>query len=144
MSPNSQPKADRPLAEKNKSLWLFAKVIPGKQIGRKLGFPTINLDKPKLLRGKNEGVYACLVKINNIIYHGLLYYGPRLILNEKEKILEIFILDFKSEIYGKEIAFRLLDFIRKPEDFPTLDKFKKQLEKDSLMAFKIFTSAFKY
>lgn len=126
MSPNFQPKADRPLVE-NKSMWYSAKVIAGKQIGKTLGFPTINLNKPDLLTVKTEGVYACLVDIQGKIYKGILYYGPRLILKEKENILEIYLFDFDKDIYGQTISFQLKNYIRPVKDFPDFEEFKKQL-----------------
>lgn len=110
--------------------WLKAKVIEGKKIGRTLGYPTINLDNPGLLSGKKEGVYACLAKIGAKIHQGILYYGPRLILNEKDNILEIYLFDYDKDIYGREILFLLKDFIRKAENFPDFDAFKKQLASD--------------
>mgnify|MGYP001616120681 CR=1 FL=1 len=110
-----------------KTIWFTAKVIPGKQIGRLLGFPTINLDNPQLLIGKKEGVYACLVKIADEIHKGILYYGPRLILKEKENILEIYILDFDKDIYDQTISFQLKNYIRPVKDFLDFEEFKKQL-----------------
>ncbi len=113
-----------------KTIWYSAKVIAGKQIGRTLGFPTINLDNPKLLDGQKEGVYVCLVKVAEKIYPSLLYYGPRLILKEKENILEIYILDFDKDIYNQMISFQLKNYIRPVKDFPDLNQFKKQLISD--------------
>lgn len=104
-----------------------AKVIQGKQIGRKLGFPTINLDKPTILQGQKEGVYACLVKIEDEIHKGILYYGPRLILKEKENILEIYLFDFDKDICDQTISFQLKNYIREVKDFPDFEEFKKQL-----------------
>ena len=112
------------------SKWLTAKVIPGKQIGRSLGFPTINLDNSKLLSGEKEGVYVSLVKIDNKTYTGILYYGPRLILKEKENILEIYLFDYDKVIYGQTISFQLKDYIRPVKDFPDFEQFKKQLNLD--------------
>lgn len=113
-----------------RSIWLKAKVIEGKRIGRTLGYPTINLDNPRLLSGKNEGVYACLVKIGAKIHQGILYYGPRLILNEKDNILEIYVLDFDKEIYGHDVLFLLKGFIRGVKNFADFNLFKKQLDED--------------
>ena len=110
--------------------WHQANVILGKQIGRTLGFPTINLDNPRLLSGEKEGVYASLVKIGGEKYNGILYYGPRLILKEKENILEIYLFDYDKDIYGHTISFQLKDYIRPVKDFPNFEQFKKQLELD--------------
>ncbi|MBI4991235.1 riboflavin kinase [Candidatus Gottesmanbacteria bacterium] len=112
------------------TVWFKAKVIQGKRIAHTLGFPTINLDNPTVLHGQKEGVYACLVKLDTKIYKGVLYYGPRLILGEIEKILEIFVFDFEKEIYGETVSFQTLDFIRGVQNFPNFNAFKKQLVLD--------------
>ncbi len=112
-------------------------MIAGKQIGKTLGFPTINLDKPGLLTGEREGVYACLVKIDNSLHKGVLYFGPRLILGEKENILEIYLFDFDKNIYGQTISFLLKGFIRPVENFPDFELFKKQLILDCQSASEI-------
>lgn len=112
-------------------------MIAGKQIGKTLGFPTINLDNPGLLTGEREGVYACLVKIDNSLHKGVLYFGPRLILGEKENILEIYLFDFDKNIYGQTISFLLKGFIRPVENFPDFELFKKQLILDCQSASEI-------
>lgn len=113
-----------------KAIWFTAKVIPGKQLGRTLGFPTINLDNPRVLGNHPEGVYVCMVKVDKQLYKGLLYYGPRLILKEKENILEIYILDFDKNVYEQTISFQLKDYIRPVKDFSNFEQFKKQLVLD--------------
>ena len=120
-----------------KDNWYTGKIIRGKGIGKTLGFPTINLENPNVLRGKKEGVYATLVEINDEIYHGVLYYGPRLILNEKENILEIFLFDFDREIYHQRVEFHLKDFIRGVKNFSSFEELKKQVKGDSSCAKKI-------
>lgn len=113
-----------------KSAWYKAKVIHGKKLATTLGFPTLNLDNPDVMAGEREGVYACWLKVDKKIYKGALYYGPRLILNETAKILEIYVFDFDKEIYGKEVSFQLVDFIRGVRNFPDFASFKKQLTLD--------------
>lgn len=119
------------------SKWFGAKVIPGNQYGRVLGYPTINIDNPGLLKGNKAGVYASYVKISGKQYKGVLYFGPRLILGEKENILEIFILDFDDDVYGKTVLFTLRQFLRPARNFKNPDQFKKQLSLDCQKADKI-------
>lgn len=119
------------------NFWYRAKVISGKKLGRVLDFPTINLDNPGILAGNKEGVYACRLNIKGKIYQGVLYFGPRIMLKETRNVVEIFILDFNRDIYGTEVFFQLVKFIRKPRDFPDFAEFKKQLEEDSRQARKI-------
>ena len=110
-------------------------------MGKKFGFPTINLDNPRILSGFNNGVYAASVAIEGKNYQGLLYKGPRLILGETETILEIYLLDFDRDIYGQTVTFKLLDFIRGVISFPNIEDFKIQLKKDVKAAEKIFRTS---
>ena len=113
-----------------KNRWYKAKVIRGKNQGKNIGFPTINLDNSALLKRSKKGVYLSHLKINQKDYYGLLYYGPRLVLNETRNILEIFILDFSNVVYGKIVKFRLMEFIRGIMNFSDIQELKKQIEKD--------------
>lgn len=123
-----------------KHKWYQAKVIKGQKRGKKLGFPTLNLDNPSLLEGFKGGVYAVEVSVDEKVYRGLLYFGPRLIWNETENVLEIYVLDFDKEIYGKTISFKVVKYIREVINFPlsNIQAFKAQLKLDVLTAQKIF------
>lgn len=110
-------------------------------MGKKFGFPTINLENPHILPAYNEGVYAAEVSIAGKNHAGLLYKGPRLILGETESILEIYLLDFDRDIYGQTVTFKLLDSIRGVISFPNIDDFKIQLKKDVKAAEKIFRTS---
>jgi len=76
-------------------------------------------------------VYACQLHLGSQNYRGALYLGPRIVLGETQRVLEIHILDFDQEIYGQTIAFQLGPFIRPPRDFPNLEALKKQFQKDT-------------
>ncbi|MBP9761605.1 riboflavin kinase [Candidatus Saccharibacteria bacterium] len=110
--------------------WRSGTVLRGDQYGRVLGFPTANLDATILKTIKKEGVYACNVRLGGNIYRGALYLGPRIVLRETQRVLEIHILDFDQEIYGKILNFKLGVFIRPPEDFDSIADLKIQLAKD--------------
>src|SRR3989338_4727101 len=118
-----------------------AQVIHGRKMGKKFGFPTINLDNPRILSGFNNGVYAASVAIEGKNYQGLLYKGPRLILGETETVLEIYLLQFDEEIYNQTVSFRLLGLLRGVLDFDGVDSFKKQLKKDILDAKQVFRTS---
>jgi len=126
-----------------KHKWYQSKVTKGHRQGKKLGFPTLNLDNPLLLEGFKEGVYAAEVSIDEKVYWGLLYFGPRLIWNETKNVLEIYVLDFDKEIYGKTIAFRIINYIREVINFPSsnIQAFKVQLKLDVAKAQKIFNKS---
>lgn len=111
--------------------WYKGVVQPGSKLGRTIGFPTINLD-PSIITDASfeKGVHACIVKIADIVYRGALYYGPRLVKGESKDVLEIYVLDFKEEIYGSEVMFRPHTFIRSPEHFENITKLMRAIEED--------------
>lgn len=102
----------------------------GDQYGRTLGFPTANLDAAILGHIKKEGVYACNIHLGSRIYRGALYLGPRIVLHETKRVLEIHIIDFHEEIYGQTLLFEFGTFIRPPMDFPSTEALIAQLRSD--------------
>lgn len=118
-------------------IWYKSTVLRGKKLGRKLGFPTVNLDPALWPSNLREGVYSSLVKYQNTIYKGALYYGPRLILGETARVLEIYILDFNQEIYDKNIEWKIVKFVREVRNFSSLTELKKQLKRDVIKVRKI-------
>lgn len=111
-------------------MWHEAVVLSGSQLGRTLGFPTANLDAAVLADDTREGVYAARVRIAGSIYMGALYLGPRLVLDETKRVLEVFVLDFADDLYGKTVAFQLRTFIRDPMNFDSIDQLIPQLKAD--------------
>ena len=118
-----------------------SKVIHGRNMGKKFGFPTVNLENPHILSAYKEGIYAAEVSIEGKNHAGLLYKGPRLILGGTETILEIYLLDFDRDIYGQIISFKIFNFIREVISFPNIEDYKKQLEKDIKLAQNIFRTS---
>ncbi len=110
--------------------WQKGKVLVGEKLGRKLGFPTANLDLNVWPASCKSGVYAAFVRYKNKSYKSALYFGPRMVLGETQNVLEIYILDFKKEIYGQTLFWQIGKFIRPPMDFSSLEALKIQLQKD--------------
>lgn len=103
---------------------LSGKVVTGFQNGRKLGFPTANLqlsDSRKLI--PKNGVYSVRVFADNgNVYSGVCNIGVRpTIDNEGVISIETHILDFNENIYGKDITIEFVDRIRDEEKFTSLD-----------------------
>lgn len=111
-------------------MWYESKVLRGNKQGRTIGYPTINLDPSVLPPEIKEGVYAALVKHDGKIYKGALFFGPRVILKETKKVLEIHLIDFSKEIYDNIILFQILDCIREVQNFSSLNELKEQIKKD--------------
>lgn len=105
-------------------------VLHGDKMGRTLGFPSANLEPALLKHVKKEGVYACQVHVNKKSYRGALYLGPRLVMDETKRVLEIHIVDFNGDIYGETLQFKLGAFIRPPLDFTSEAELIAQLQED--------------
>lgn len=113
-----------------KQVWYKGTVIEGKKEGRLIGFPTVNLATNILPKTVVHGIYGCVVKINGALYPGVLFYGPRLVKNETEPVLEIHILDFSNDLYGKEIAFCLTSYIRAVKNFTSMEDLSREIIRD--------------
>ena len=73
------------------------KVKSGSKIGKKIGFPTINLNIGNFSNHHSPGVYKCEVIIDNSSYIGALYFGPKL--SHKGDTLEVYIINYNRHIY---------------------------------------------
>ncbi len=107
-------------------------VVKGDSIGRTIGFPTANIepDTEKLIPG--NGVYICKCQIYNQIYDSMCNIGYRPTLAGNEFRIEVHILDFQGNLYGKKIKIEFCKYLRKEMKFRTLDELSKQISKDVL------------
>lgn len=109
-------------------------VVSGKQLGRKLGFPTANI----LVDDIGEirvGVWVVRVDINGNIHYGVANIGYRpTIDNDHKSILEVSIFDFNENIYGEFICVEFLKYIRAEIKFDSIEFLKEAIEKDIAFA----------
>ena len=108
-----------------------SEVIHGRQLGRKLGIPTINMELPaeKLLPPK--GVYATEVKIKDCCYAGVTNVGCKPTVNHSNKVnVETHILDFSGDLYGHVMKVSFYKFLRPEQKFDSVEALKEQMEKD--------------
>lgn len=101
----------------------------GSSLGRRLGFPTINLIETGALVFE-QGVYRVLVDVYGKTYKGALHFGPRRTLGEHVPVLEIHLLDFDRDLYGKEVSVRVFEKIREVKQFENLESLKKRIGED--------------
>ena len=114
---------------------IVGKVIEGSHIGEKLGFRTANIDVDEKYHKLMSGVYKVKVIIDDEIYLGVANYGvnPTCNLLTKPR-LEVHILDFKKEIYNKEIKVIFDKFIRNEINFNSKEELINQIQKDIIFA----------
>ena len=85
----------------------------GRGEGASLGFKTANLTVPSSLIPVREGVYSAYVKVEGKIYKAAVSVGiSPLFANKTTSNVEVHIIDFSSEIYGKEIEIEFVEFLR--------------------------------
>lgn len=103
----------------------------GQKLGRRLGFPTMNLRPSKWKILPKHGVYTCRIRMGKRLFFGIGNVGIKpTVTNEKRSILEIFVFDYEGDAYGKEIAVELTTFVRPEEKFCSVEALKKQVEQD--------------
>lgn len=108
-------------------------VVSGFQEGRKLGFPTANLDVPPQKLIPASGVYAVKVRVEGSMtsYHGMTNIGHRPTYGENALTLETHIFHFSENIYGKRIQIEFYKRLRSEQQFESVDQLAQQLKHDA-------------
>lgn len=101
---------------------IVGEVISGSKIGRKLGFPTANIDYKEYLLPKN-GVYFTIAKYQDKNYLSMTNVGFNPTLNEQsKKRLEVHILDFDQEIYGETLELSFIKYLRDEKKYDSKEE----------------------
>ena len=119
----------------NRKWSIVGKVVKGRKMGKKIGFPTCNINIQDYVIAKT-GVYA--VKIyrqnNNFSLKGIANLGYRPTFNQKKILLEVYIFNFSGNLYNKELTIDFINFIRKEKKFKNIKQLKKQINLDLKIA----------
>lgn len=114
-------------------------VAHGKQLGRTLGFPTINVMWPGVKIVPPKGVYMADVYLDGKRYHSVANIGVKPTVNSDHKVsIEAFLFDYNGNAYGKEVRIELLEFKRPEQKFASIEEMKQQVDQDILYAKKFF------
>ena len=123
------------LKEANKLLsrnWSISGVVQkGKRLGKKLGFPTCNIDIKNYVLAK-PGVYSVKVSINpsKKIFKGIAYLGYRPTFEDKKLLLEVNLFSFNGNLYKKTLNVYFCSFIRGDKKFKNKLNLIRQIKKD--------------
>ena len=112
------------------------KVIKGKQLGRTIGFPTVNLSYNKEYILPKGGVYYSIVEYDSVLYKAITNIGYNPTVEGGRLSVETHILNFDKQIYGETIKISFVNRIRDEIKFNTIDELREQLLKDRDYAFK--------
>lgn len=106
------------------------RVCHDRKVGKKLGFPTVNLHVDKHKFNILDGVYKGHVFIDSVKYDAIINYGARPTFNLDEKLLEAHILDFDGDLYDREITVFFDQFMRNIQKFSSSCELQSQLQID--------------
>jgi len=109
---------------------LHGRVVPGARRGVKLGFPTANLDIDPQQALPADGVYVSQAHINDQSYSSVTNIGKRPTFGTSERMVEVYLLDYHSDLYGRELEVDLLERLRGEKKFDTPEELKKQIAQD--------------
>lgn len=114
-----------------REFYICSRIIDGKHLGRKLGFPTANMQMPQKLVMPQNGVYLTKTCIEEKEYFALTNVGMNPTFTNHPYRIETYILDFEGDIYGKLLPICFLMKIRDEKKFENLDELKKQIYNDT-------------
>ncbi len=119
----------------NRNWSIIGKVQKGRQLGKKFGFPTANIDIKDYVIAK-PGVYAVKVKIqkSNRFIKGIANLGYRPTFKQNKILLEVHLFNFSKNLYNKYLTVDFMKFIRKEKKFKNIDQLKIQVKADLLDA----------
>ena len=110
-------------------------VQKGRQQGKKIGFPTCNINIKDYVIA-TPGVYAVKVmrKNSNKFLKGIANLGYRPTFNQKKILLEVHIFNFSGNLYNKYLSVEFIKFIRKEKKFKNVNQLKNQIQSDLKIA----------
>jgi riboflavin kinase/FMN adenylyltransferase len=116
-------------------------VIKGQQLGRKIGFPTANLEITedyKLI--PSDGAYAVKVTLQDRSWSGMMNIGVKPTIGSESRTIEVHLFDFNQDIYEKVMKVEVVKQIRAERKFGDVSELSNQLQADSLAALTILNT----
>lgn len=109
--------------------FVIGEVVHGQKLGRTLGFPTANipLDPSCKLR---HGIYAVRMVVDGQTFDGVASWGIRPTVDNGPPLLEVFLFDFRGDLYGKQVEVGFVDWIRPEEKFDSLEALTARIDQD--------------
>ncbi len=109
---------------------LSGTVVIGDQRGRTLGFPTANIDVDDQLLLPGDGIYATWAVIDGKRHRSATSIGIRPTFELSQRLVEVFVMDFSADLYGKTVGVEFIKKVRDQEKFDGLDALIKQINQD--------------
>jgi riboflavin kinase/FMN adenylyltransferase len=113
--------------------FVTGEVIHGEKRGRDLGYPTANIRLPASC-GLKHGIYAVRVGRGRERFDGVASFGRRPTFDNGAPLLEVFLFDFKGDLYGAALDVAFIAFIREELKFAGFEALVRQMDDDSAQA----------
>lgn len=107
-----------------------SEVMTGDQRGREMGFPTANLKMDYRTLLPNDGIYATWALIDGVRYPSATSIGIRPTFNLTERLVEVHLIDFDQDIYGKQLCVEFVSKLRDQEKFSGMDELIEKMNQD--------------
>lgn len=118
---------------------LTGPVRHGKQLGRTLGFPTMNIEPEAQKILPRYGVYACRVKIDGKWYNGVGNAGVKpTVTDERRRLFEVYVYEYEGDAYGKEVTAQFCGFERPEVKFGSVEELKEHVMRDMQYGIEFF------
>lgn len=103
----------------------------GRQLGRTLGFPTMNVAPAEKKIMPRYGVYICKIQVDGVWYYGIGNVGVKPTVDDNAKVLaEVFAFDYEGDAYGKEVTVEFCEFVRPEMKFASIEELKNRVDAD--------------
>ena len=109
---------------------LNGRVTSGAGRGLELGFPTANLDIAPEQALPADGVYATWAYIDSKAYQSMTNVGKRPTFGGSQRAVEVYVLDYHSDLYGRQLKIDIMARLRGEKQFATAEELKKQITED--------------
>lgn len=114
---------------------LLGRIVPGKRLGRTLGFPTANLEVSEYKFVPRHGVYAASARLDDgRVFRSVVNIGVQPSVSAEKLRIEAHLLQFSEDLYGQHFSLDLLEFLRPEKKFDSLEALSKQIALDVALA----------
>jgi len=109
---------------------IFGSVVKGKGRGKKLDYPTLNLQIPSRKLLPRDGVYSARAQLDGKTYVGMVYIGPKPTFGDYTRSVEVHVFGLEKEVSGIRAELLVESWVRKPKKFADPEHLKDQLKSD--------------
>ena len=109
---------------------LSGRVVRNRRIGRRIGFPTANIEQDARRVLPREGVYATYAYVGGAAYRAVTNIGANPTVGGERVTIETHLIDFGEDIYDRELTVAFRFFLRGEETFKSVEAMREQIEKD--------------